>query len=49
MFEELQDRMKRDDDATTTPGQRWLKNAVVIILAALIFGGLYAALRFMES
>jgi hypothetical protein len=49
MFDELQEQIKRDDDATTTRGQRRLRNAVVVLLSIVLFGGLYAAIRFMES
>jgi hypothetical protein len=49
MFDDLQERIKRDDDATTARGQRRLRNAFVILLSIVLFGGLYAAIRFMES
>jgi hypothetical protein len=49
MFEELDQQIRRDDEAVTTRAQRRIKNAVVILVSVVLFGGLYAALRFMES
>ena len=49
MFEELEQQIKRDDDAVTTRTQRRMRNALVLLVSAILFGGLYAALRYMES
>jgi len=49
MFNELEQQIKRDDDAVTTRTQRWLRDAVVGVASVVLFGGLYAALLFMES
>ncbi len=49
MFEDLQEKIKHDDDETMTRAERRLRNTVVVVLSVLLFGGLYAALRFMES
>lgn len=49
MFDDLEQQIKRDDEAVTTRTQRRWQTALVILLSMLIFGGLYAALRFIES
>ena len=49
MFDELQEQIKRAEDATTTPVQRWVRNIAVLLVSAVLFGGLYVAIRFMES
>jgi hypothetical protein len=48
MFDELEEQIKRCDDATTTRGRRRLRTAAVVLLSVVLFGGLYAAIRFME-
>lgn len=48
MFDDLAEQIKRDTEATSTRGQRRFWNAVVVFLSVALFGGLYAALRFME-
>jgi hypothetical protein len=49
MFDDLEQRIKRDDDALRTRGQRNLQAAAVILISLIIFGGMYVALRFLES
>lgn len=49
MFEDLEAKIKHDDDETITRSERRLRYVVVIVLSVVLFGGLYAALRFMES
>ena len=49
MFDDLQAQIKHDEEESTTPGRRRLRNFGVVVLSILLFGGLYAALRFMES
>ena len=48
MFNSLEDEMKRDEQATTTPRQRWLLYATVALVSVILFGGLYAGIRFLE-
>ena len=49
MFEQLDDSMRRDDDAVTTPRQRWTRYAIVLLVSIVFFGGLYALIRFVEA
>jgi hypothetical protein len=48
MFNSLDDQMKRDDQATSTRGERWLRYAAVLVVSLVLFGGLYAVVRFVE-
>jgi hypothetical protein len=48
MFNSLDEEMKRDDQATSTPQQRWLRYAAVLLTSIVLFGGLYAGIRFLE-
>jgi hypothetical protein len=47
MFDSLDEKMKCDDRATTTPRERWLLYAVVLVTSIVLFGGLYAGIRFL--
>jgi hypothetical protein len=40
--------MKRDDDAVQTPQERWARYAAVLLISVLLFGGLYAGIRYLE-
>jgi hypothetical protein len=48
MFNSLDEEIKRDDQATSTPRERWLRYAAVLLVSAVLFGGLYAGIRFLE-
>jgi hypothetical protein len=48
MFDALSETMKRDEQAMTTPRQRWLKYAAVAVTSVILFGGLYMGIRFLE-
>jgi len=48
MFDELEKQIRQYEDETTTPKQRRLQGAVVIVLSVVLFGGLYAVIRFVE-
>ena len=48
MFNSLDDEIKRDDEATSTPRERWLLYAVVLTVSIVLFGGLYTGIRFLE-
>lgn len=49
MFEDLEEKIKHDNAETMSSSERRLRNIAVIVLSVALFGGLYAALRFMES
>jgi len=48
MFDSLNEQMKHDDAAGTSPRQRILKWMVIGITSLLLFGGLYWAIRMLE-
>jgi hypothetical protein len=48
MFTSLDEEIKRDVDAVSTPQGRWLRYAAVLLISALLFGGLYAGIRLLE-
>jgi hypothetical protein len=48
MFNSLEDELKRDEQATSTPMQRWLRYVTVLLASVILFGGLYAGVRFLE-
>lgn len=48
MFNSLDEQMKRDDQAESTPRQRGLFYAAVALISIAVFGGLYAGIRFLE-
>jgi hypothetical protein len=48
MFNSLDEQIKRDDDATSTPRQRGLYYLTVLLVSIVLFGGLYAGIRFLE-
>jgi hypothetical protein len=49
MFNSLEGDFKRDDQAASTPRQRWLRYAAVLLVSLLAFGGLYFGIRFLEG
>lgn len=48
MFTSLDEQIKHDDDAVSTPQERWMRYAGVFLISVLLFGGLYAVIRFLE-
>jgi hypothetical protein len=48
MFDSLDDQIKQDDKASTTPKERFLVWFSVAVLSVVIFGGLYLGMQFME-
>jgi len=48
MFDSLSDQIKHDDQVETTPKQRIMKWALMIVLSVVLFGGLYFAVRVLE-
>ena len=47
MFNSLDDEIRRDDQASA-PWERWLRYAVVLLVSAIAFGGLYAGINFLN-
>lgn len=48
MFESLDDEMRRDEKATTTPRERKLFYVAVMLVSIILFGGLYAGIKYLE-
>ncbi len=48
MFDSLDEQMKHDAAAQTTPTERMFKWAAVTIVSVLVFGGIYLAIQMME-
>ena len=48
MFDSLDEKIKHDDAAETSRGERLLKGAVIAVLSIVLFGGLYLAVRLIE-
>ncbi len=49
MFESLDEHIKRDVAAESTPAERLLKWGLAVVVTVLILGGLYAAIRLLEG
>jgi len=47
MFDSLDDEIRRDEQAASTPRQRWFLYATVLLASIILFGGLYAGIRFL--
>jgi hypothetical protein len=47
MFNSLDEEIKRDDQATSTPRERCLRYAAVLLVSIALFGSLYAGIRFL--
>jgi hypothetical protein len=48
MFDSLDEDFIRNDQSTSTTRERRLFYAVVILVSIILFGGLYAGLRYLE-
>ena len=48
MFNSIDDEIRRDDQATTTPRERWLRYAAVFVVTVALFGSLYAGIKFLD-
>ena len=47
MFTSLDEEIRRDDNAVSTLQGRWLRNAGVVLISALLFGCLFAGIWFL--
>lgn len=47
MFNSLDEEIQRDDQAMSTARERWLRYALVLLASVVLFGGLYAGIRFL--
>jgi hypothetical protein len=48
VFNSLDEEIKRDDQATSTSQERWLRYMAVVLVSVVLFGGLCAGIRFLE-
>jgi hypothetical protein len=48
MFESLADRIKQDEHQTISNTERYLRYALVLVIAVVLFGGLYMGVRLLE-
>jgi hypothetical protein len=48
MFDNLDERIKHDDYAETTPRERIAKAILIAVLSVLLFGSLYFAVRMSQ-
>ena len=48
MFESLDEQIKLDEHRTTSNTERFLRWLLVIVIALIVFGGLYWGVRLME-
>ena len=48
MFDSLVDRIKQDDGPPATPKEVFVRWAVVVLIAVLLFGGLYLVVQHLE-
>jgi hypothetical protein len=48
MFTSLDEEIKRDDQASTTPRERRLFYIMVLLISGILFSGLYAGIKYFE-
>jgi hypothetical protein len=48
MFDSLDDEITRDDQKASTPRERSLRYAAVLLISIALFGSLYFGILFME-
>lgn len=49
MFETLDERMKHDDEEASTPKQRMMKWALIVVVSIALFGGLIWGVHFFST
>lgn len=49
MFESLDEHIKQDQAAESTPAQRLLRWGLAVLVTLLVLGGLYSAIQFLEG
>ena len=47
MVDSLDEKIKRDIEASTTPRERYVVYALVLAMAVVLFGSLYGGIRFL--
>jgi uncharacterized membrane protein len=49
MFDSLADRMKQDERQAVSTTERTLKMVATVVIAVVVFGGLYFVVRLLEQ
>jgi hypothetical protein len=49
MFETLDEQMKHDEEATTTKKERILRYILTLVVAIVVFGGLYMGVQLLTN
>ena len=49
MFDSLADRMKQDERQAVSTTERTLKMVATVVIAVVVFGGLYFVIRLLEQ
>jgi hypothetical protein len=48
MFDSLADRIRQDEHAETNNTERMIRYLIVLVVAALLFGGLYYGVKMLD-
>jgi hypothetical protein len=48
MFDSLADRIREDEQQSTTRAQRLLRYGAVVVLSVVLFGGLYLGVQYLQ-
>jgi len=48
MFDSLADRIREDEQQTTTRTERILRFGAVVVLSVVLFGGLYLGVQYLQ-
>ena len=49
MFEDLEQEMRRDQDAVISRKERWIRNGLVLLISVVLFGALYVVIKYVEA
>lgn len=49
MFEDLEQKIRHDEEENLPRKQRWIRNALVLLISMMLFGALYAVIKFVEA
>jgi hypothetical protein len=48
MFDSLDEQMRKDEDRVSSSKERWMRYALYVLAAALVFGGLIFGVHMMS-
>lgn len=49
MFEDLEQKIRHDEEEELPRNQRWIRHALVLLISLILFGALYAVIKFVEA